>query len=374
MWSQYSNFGFYKTPVSKGFLSCVGCLSVLLFILGPSYQQFFAYTTESLMEKLEIWRLVTSKMVFLDTRNLLLGLLLMYNFRVFEKRYGSTKFASYLLANGVLTTCLEVAALFAVQNYQQGSIPIHWTPGPTGVVVSMFVPFFFDLPYLTVQNIASHVLSGKWFVYIVGLQILAQSTQSILVVGCGLLSGLLYRSNFLRLQSWLRIPNPLSRLAATVLGPILRSKPPGDVTLPMGATLELQRQQRMDLIEQQMMFAQARQYRQQARQRGEAFRQRPTISAPLAARSSGSLASMFRQRRNPASNTGDTPDTLPGTAPSNGQASPNQPSTSRDTNSIPEEHVQQLTDMGFNRGAVVQALLATHNNVSMATNLLLQDG
>ncbi len=109
------------------------------------------------------------------------------------------------------------------------------------------------------------------------LQLVAQSTQSILVVGCGLLSGLLYRSNFLRLQSWLRIPSSLSRLAATVLGPILRSSPPGDVALPMGATLELQRQQRMELIEQQMMFAQARQYRQQARRRGEAFRQRPTI-------------------------------------------------------------------------------------------------
>ncbi len=35
--------------------------------------------------------------------------------------------------------------------------------------------------------------------------------------------------------------------------------------------------------------------------------------------------------------------------------------------------IQQLVDMGFNRGAVTQALRATDNDIAMATNLLLQE-
>ncbi|XP_038075387.1 ubiquitin-associated domain-containing protein 2-like [Patiria miniata] len=363
---QPNSLGFYKTPVSKGLLIGIGCLSTSLLIMGPRYQQLFSYTIESLTQKLEIWRLLTSKLAFLDPKNLLLGLVLMYNFRVFEKRYGSTKFASYLFANGVMTACLELAALFAFHNYHHGNIPIYWTPGPTGVVASLFVPFVCDVPYISGQNVFGHLLNGKWLVYIFGLQLVSHSTQSCIVVGCGLLSGLLYRLNVLYLQSWLRIPNPLARLSAALLGPLLRSSPPREGPLPMGATLELQRQQRMELMEQRMIMAQ---FRQQAQARGAASSVRPTISAPLGRGTAGSLASVFRQRQNRTSSSGDTPDTEPGSAPHSSQ-----PPASRDFSSVPEEHVQQLTDMGFNRSAVVQALLATHNNVPMATNLLLQDG
>ncbi|XP_022096642.1 ubiquitin-associated domain-containing protein 2-like [Acanthaster planci] len=370
MLSQSNYLGFYKNPVTKGLLTSVAFLSTSLIVMGPRYQQFFAYTTESLTENLEMWRLLTSKLAFLDPRNLLLGLVLMYNFRLFEKRYGSTKFASYLFANGVMTTFLELAALFVFQSFQQGNIPLHWSQGPTGVVASFFVPFFLDVPYISAPNVLGHILNGKWLVYILGLQLLSQSTQSSIAVGCGLLSSLLYRLNFLHLRSWLRIPTPLTRLSAALLGPLLRSPPPREGPVPMGATLEIQRQQRMELMEQRMLLAQARQFRQQqALVRGVTPSTRPTISAPFAGRTAGNLASVFRQRHSRNSNSGDTPDTEPGSAPHSSQTQ-----TSRDTSSVPEEQVQQLTDMGFNRRAVVQALLATHNNVSMATNLLLQDG
>lgn len=53
------------------------------------------------------------------------------SFRVFERRFGSKKFASYLLSTGLLSCFLEVAAVLLIRTcgweaYHQGFLP----PGP----------------------------------------------------------------------------------------------------------------------------------------------------------------------------------------------------------------------------------------------------
>ena len=102
----------------------------------------------------EYWRLLTSKLAFLDTKDAILGLILLYQFRwvkmcklyykifgtfedlfvsiffvkslwllyfrIFERRYGSRKFASYLVGTSILTSVFEFlisgAMLFWYQN------------------------------------------------------------------------------------------------------------------------------------------------------------------------------------------------------------------------------------------------------------------
>lgn len=65
-------------------------------------------------------------------------------------------------------------------------------------------------------------------------------------------AGLLYRWNMLRIQDWLVIPDWLARLTDLTLGRLLASSPPADG--PMGATLEIQRQEQMERLEHQMLL------------------------------------------------------------------------------------------------------------------------
>ena len=78
--------------------------------------------------------------------------------------------------------------------------------------------------------------------------------------GCWLgafqLSGMLYKNDVLHIQSWLRVPHPICTLAGHSLGRLFYTPCPTDLQAPMGATLELQRLQHVERLEQQMMWAQ----------------------------------------------------------------------------------------------------------------------
>jgi membrane associated rhomboid family serine protease len=50
-------------------------------------------TMSVLMEMYKLWRLITSQLVCGSSSELLLGMILLYTFRFFEKAYGSRKFA-----------------------------------------------------------------------------------------------------------------------------------------------------------------------------------------------------------------------------------------------------------------------------------------
>ena len=83
-------------------------------------------------------------------------------------------------------------------------------------------------------------------------------------------AGILYRLNFLYIKSWTRIPSSVSSFCHQALGWLLYSRPPSEGALPMGATLEIQRQQRTEYMEQRMLLAQAQRFRTVQRQ--NAFR------------------------------------------------------------------------------------------------------
>jgi len=70
------------------------------------------------------------------------------------------------------------------------------------------------------------------------------------------LSGMLYTNDILHMQSWLRVPRPITTLASHSLGRLFYTPCPTDLQAPMGATLELQRLQHVERLEQQMMWAQ----------------------------------------------------------------------------------------------------------------------
>ena len=70
----------------------------------------------------------------------------------------------------------------------------------------------------------------------------------------------------MHVQSWLRIPNIVAKICDKTLSWLLSSSPSTEA-LPMGATLEIQRQQQVEALEQRLILNHAREMRgQQARQ------------------------------------------------------------------------------------------------------------
>ncbi|KAL5111724.1 Ubiquitin-associated domain-containing protein 2 [Taenia crassiceps] len=94
-------------------------------------------------------------------------------------------------------------------------------------------------------------ISRKTFLYLIGLRLATSSPGSLIVCGCGLLTGLVYR--WKNLQKVNLIPSEVAELFGRLFGPFLSSEAPDDVLKPIGATLELQRQEALDRQEQALM-------------------------------------------------------------------------------------------------------------------------
>lgn len=71
------------------------------------------------------------------------------------------------------------------------------------------------------------------------------------------LSGLLYRANILWMKSWAVVPRPISSLFHTIMSPVLAVQAPS-MPSAYGATLELQRIEEEDRIEQALLLANIR--------------------------------------------------------------------------------------------------------------------
>lgn len=73
------------------------------------------------------------------------------------------------------------------------------------------------------------------------------------------IAGIFYRYNILYIQQVPWVPGWLARGASATLARLLASSPPPEA--PAGATLELQRQEQIEMWEQQMMMNRAREMR-----------------------------------------------------------------------------------------------------------------
>lgn len=250
---------------------------------------------ESLFYQWQFWRLLTSCLPLIDTTSVLCGCLLIYYLRIFERRFGSRKFLSYLLTivfvsnllqAGVLAFLYHLPHLIELSHWPSLSSlldPVRWqldpddgrthnqrsissistsftsrsttigviefAPGPRTLIFSLFVPFFWDVPQVPFTRILGIPISGKSFTYILGFQLATSSLPSALCCFIGLLCGVLYRMNLFWLQRWL-LPNRLCDVSDRLFGHWLHSKL-DEVELSsqlyVAATIEQQRQQQAEV-------------------------------------------------------------------------------------------------------------------------------
>lgn len=345
--SQYSTTGFYKAPVSKGlmgsmFLTCTAMNMPLL----AHMRRYLVCKLPDIFKEGEVWRLLTSRITFLDTKDLVCGALLIYYFRVFERRYGSHKFASYLLATCTIATILETTAILVLQHldidlHSGGYLP----PGPYGLIFPLFVSFFFDVPRVAQTHILGIPVTGKTLTYLLGLQVCSTSIATGISGLCGIVAGLMYRYNVLYLRRWFLVPRWMAKLSSMSVGWLLRSGAPQEGAI--GATLEIQRAQQLEILEQQVLLSRARDVR---RQQGQGFAETLVGPENYWPNENGTIFGGFlRNRRHNAVDT---------------EESNIQPS---------EEQVQTLMEMGFERARVLSALRSANNDIHSATNILLHE-
>ena len=69
------------------------------------------------------------------------------------------------------------------------------------------------------------------------------------------MAGIIYRFNIFRVQQWLKLPEFAMAAVSRMLGDMFSSATPSTQSYPMGATLEIQRQQQIEHYEQQALTA-----------------------------------------------------------------------------------------------------------------------
>uniref|UniRef100_A0A8C0MKE3 UBA domain containing 2 n=1 Tax=Canis lupus familiaris TaxID=9615 RepID=A0A8C0MKE3_CANLF len=243
-----------KAPLSKSLLLVPSALSLLLALLLPHCQRFFVYDLQAVKEDLQIWRLICGRIICLDLKDTFCSSLLIYNFRIFERRYGSRKFASFLLGSWVLSALVDLILVEAMWYFfgiaTAGNLP----SGFLAPVFALFVPFYCSIPRIQVAQILGPLsITNKTLIYILGLQI----------------SGICYNSKVFQLQQVLCIPRWMAKFFSWTLEPIFSSpEPTTEARIGMGATVDIQRQQRMELLDRQLMLSQFAQVRRQRQQGG----------------------------------------------------------------------------------------------------------
>ncbi|XP_045884222.1 ubiquitin-associated domain-containing protein 2 isoform X2 [Meles meles] len=327
MFTSTGSSGLYKAPLSKGLLLVPSALSLLLALLLPHCQRFFVYDLQAVKDDFQIWRLICGRIICLDLKDTFCSSLLIYNFRIFERRYGSRKFASFLLGSWVLSVLVDFILVEAVWYFfgiaAAGNLP----SGFLAPVFALFVPFYCSIPRIQVAQILGPLsITNKTLIYILGLQA----------------SGLCYHSKVFRLHQALCVPIWMANFFSWTLEPIFSSPEPAtEARIGMGATVDIQRQQRMERLDRQLTLSQFAQVRRQRQQGGMINWNR--LFPPL------------RQRRNINYQDGRR---------SEQQASP--------PLEVSEEQVARLMEMGFSRGDALEALRASNNDLNVATNFLLQ--
>uniref|UniRef100_A0A2K5R9R9 Ubiquitin-associated domain-containing protein 2 n=1 Tax=Cebus imitator TaxID=2715852 RepID=A0A2K5R9R9_CEBIM len=211
-------------------------------------------------------------------------------------------------------------------------------------VFALFVPFYCSIPRVQVAQILGPLsITNKTLIYILGLQLFTSGSYIWIVAISGLISGLCYDSKMFQVHQVLCIPSWMAKFFSWTLEPIFSSsEPTSEARIGMGATLDIQRQQRMELLDRQLMFSQFAQGRRQRQQQGGMINWN-RLFPPL------------RQRQNVNYQGGQ-------------QSEPAVPPPLE----VSEEQVARLMEMGFSRGDALEALRASNNDLNVATNFLLQ--
>ncbi|KAL9965898.1 hypothetical protein ACROYT_G029756 [Oculina patagonica] len=353
-----SSTGFYHAPLSKGLLVLTGTASFFNILLASSTKHFLPNNPWiQIARNSKLWQVLSSTLYYSSTRNLICGSFLLYSFRIFERRFGSKKYASYIFSTTVIAIGLQLTTISVLKHFgHEVGLP---PPGLFGMLYATLVKYFCDIPPSDAAAFLGLPVSGKILTYSIALQMLLSSKESLLAGICGMVAGVIYRLNFFQVQQWLKLPDSLTSTVSRTVGNMFASDNPPAQPYAMGATLEIQRLQQIEHYEQQAMRARMGHLRNRGPPRvGQGY---ADVLVPPGG--GGWLWGGAADNNLLQPPLNDWQDRHPDLDNAN---LPQQP-----TVEVSEEQVQTLVEMGFSRLAVLHALTTSNNDITVATNILL---
>lgn len=360
MYPGASSTGFYHAPFSKGLLVLTGTASFFNILFASSTRHLLPNNPWiQFVHNSKLWQVFSSTLYYSSARNLICGSFLLYSFRIFERRFGSKRYASYIFCTTVIAIGLQLTSIAVLKHFgHEVGLP---PPGLFGVLFAMLVKYFWDVPASDAVTFLGFPISAKIFIYSIALQMLLANKESLLAGICGMVAGIIYRFNVFRVQQWLKLPESLTSAVSRAFGNMFTSGNPPSQAYAMGATLEIQRLQQMEHYEQQAMRARMGHLRNRGPPRvGQGY---ADVLVPPAGGGWlwGGAAAHNQPPPPPLLNDWQDRDSDLDNA-----NVPQQP-----TVEVSEEQVQTLVEMGFSRLAVLHVLTTSNNDITVATNILL---
>lgn len=234
-----------------------------------------------------------------------------------------------MFANFCVSTILELTIITLLNHF--GTVHItHLANGCYSCVFALFVNYMHDIPKEKFDFFGIRV-SEKIIVYVLGCQMLFSSYAVLVACLSGLIGGLICRSNAFNVCDVFRLPARLTNVVIRCLNVLLLSNNAPRESLINGATQSDRRQQYMEMYEQNLL--------------------------------NGQLNFLANQTSNP---------NAPSSSGQSSTATAAQSSSAIDEEEL-AQNVHQLQEMGFDSEKAKQTLKNTNNDLSRATNLLLEE-
>ena len=159
--------GFSHASFSKGTLLILSFNTVLMGIF-KSYRHYDLALFPHIIPGNQFLRLFTSNLgivfhhfkpqAFSSSAQLFLGSLLLYNFRILERQWGTSKFASVLFVATAMTTSLDILALTLLRTYVS-----RLAHGPIGTILTLAWMYISEIPVLYHIKLAGVQVSDHFF-------------------------------------------------------------------------------------------------------------------------------------------------------------------------------------------------------------------
>lgn len=186
--------GFDRAPVSKFYLLLVFTFSII--VQSIKKQDLFTLSANTVFNGASsssaALRILCSPFVFTQPTEMVLGLITIYKWRIFERLFGPRKFAGALLLFSLFSMLLNTSGLALLRAIGRSSMQI--SSGPFCAIFAFTLLFFTDIPPITPFSLFFIPLSDKSFVYILIMQLLFATTPSSCFAALlGLFAGALYK-------------------------------------------------------------------------------------------------------------------------------------------------------------------------------------
>jgi len=213
---------FHHAPVSKGLMIGLGIASILGSLFDVKHYMYLQLVPHISRHR-QFWRLFTHTFGFINSSELFIAEILLFNVSVqIERLFGSYRFGSFVVVATLASSLLSFLSLLLFHRLGLNYIPA----GPIALLFSILYQYLRIVPSTYRFSIFSLQVTNKIFMYILAVQLaMSQWPGSLLVSVVGLLTGQIYRSDFVGLKSY-RLPWRLAAMVNQFLLPLIGSTRP----------------------------------------------------------------------------------------------------------------------------------------------------